>query len=154
MEASVPTVNRHKAGDQTVDSLEEYMNGYSQTHTKRECDRHFHELEIRPAKRTYTFRKKGLKLVARPGDKVSYTKKNKIKGNTKHKIVIAESVRHDEEGGRVVYGKVKNFRAVYCRPIGSGCLQYIGSEKLEKVLADAKKTNNDKQKARAKRPIG
>lgn len=130
-------VSRHKAEDQTEDSLEEYMAKYTETHTKLECGRHFHGLEIRPARRTYTFRKKGLKLVARPGDKVSYTKKNKTYGNLKHKIVIAESVKSDDEGGHVEYADGKKFKSIYCKPVGSGCVQYIGSEKLSKVLADA-----------------
>lgn len=141
-------VGRHKAEDQTQDSLEEYMTKFAETHTKLECDRHFHELETRPAKRTYTFRKKRLKLVARPGDKVSYTKKNKTYGNTKHKIVIAESVRHDDEGGHVEYANGKSFKSIYCKPIGSGCVQYIGSEKLNKVIADAKKQQAKNKKKR------
>ena len=124
------------------------MTNFAETHTKLECDRHFHELEIRPARRTYTFRKKGLKLVARPGDKVAYTKKNKTYGNTKHKIVIAEKVRHDDEGGYVEYANGKSFKSIYCKPVGSGCVQYIGSEKLNKIIADAKKQQAKNNKKR------
>lgn len=130
--------NRHKAEDQTNDSLEEYMAKYAETHRKLECDRHFHELEIRPARRTYTYHKDGLRVVAHPGDLVSYTKKNKVKGNTKHKIVVAESVRADAEGGHVEYGGGKSFKSIYCKPVGSGCVQYIGTEMLTSVLAKAK----------------
>ena len=132
-------VNRHKAMDQTKDSLEEYMAKYAKTHTEKECQRHFHELKVRPAKRIYTFHKQGLKLVAHPGDIVSYTKKNKIRGNTKHKIVVAEEVRHDNEGGHVGYNSTKSFKSIYCKPIGSGCVQYIGHEKLKAVLANTTK---------------
>lgn len=139
-------VGRHKAEDQKEDSLEEYMASYAGCHSDVECARHFHELEIRPAKRTYTFRKKGLKLAARPGDLVSYTKKNKIKGNTKHKIVVAESVKYDPEGGHVCYAGSKSFKGIYCIPVGSGCVQYTGSEALDKVIADAKKQDNRRKK--------
>lgn len=144
-------INRHKAEDQTEDSLEEYMSRYAELHTKSECARHFHELDIKPAKRAYTFRKKGLKLIARPGDKISYTKKNKTRGNTKHKIVIAENVTCDAEGGHIRYANSKNFKSIYCKPIESGCIQYIGSEKLNKVIADAKKKylNGKKRKNNA-----
>jgi len=141
-------VNRHKATDQTEDSLEEYMAKYAETHTEKECRRHFHELEVRPAKRVYTFHNKGLKLVAHPGDIVSYTKKNKIRGNTKHKIVVAEEVRHDDEGGHVGYNDTKSFKSIYCKPIGSGSVQYVGHEKLNTVLANAAK---EQAKALAKK---
>ena len=124
------------------------MAKYAETHSKLECDRHFHELEIRPARRTYTYHKDGLRVVAHPGDLVSYTKKNKVKGNTKHKIVVAESVRADAEGGHVEYGGGKSFKSIYCKPVGSGCVQYIGTEMLTSVLAKAKTVQELAEKKR------
>ena len=57
-----------------------------------------------------------------------------------------------------VHNEISNtdekFSCIYCKPVGSGCIQYIGSEKLIKVIADAKtqqikknKGNKNKKKA-------
>ena len=39
---------------------EEYMSSYTKNHTKLECDEHFHELKIKPAKRIYTYHKENI----------------------------------------------------------------------------------------------
>lgn len=143
--------NRHKAEDQTKDSFEEYMEKYAETHTEKECEQHRHEVEVRPARRTYTYHKQGLRVIAHPGDLVSYTKKNKIKGNTKHGIVVAESVRADDEGGHVDYAGGKSYKSIYCRPVGSGSVQYTDTEKLESVLKKAKKEQELAAKKRAEK---
>ena len=91
-------VNRHKAMDQKTDSLEEYMAKYADTHTKKQCARHFHELTISPAKRIYTFHKyKGTRTSFHVGDTILYRKKNKIKGNTKQRIFTAVGIQVKEE---------------------------------------------------------
>ena len=132
-------VNRHKAMDQQADSLEEYMSKYAETHTQLECDQHFHELEIRPAQRVYTYHKTGGKAKAHPGDLVSYTKYNKTSKKTKHFVVIAESARCDDEGGHIEYANGKSFKSIYCKPIGSGCLQYTDSKNTKQVVIEAER---------------
>lgn len=139
-------VNRHKAMDQKADSLEEYMAHFAETHDKEVCDKRFHELEVRPAKRVYTYHKAGLRVKAHPGDVVSYMKVNKTYGNTKHSVVIAVSARADSEGGHIEYADGKSFKSIYCTPIGSGALQYIGAKTLDKVIEDAIKEEQKYQK--------
>jgi hypothetical protein len=65
---------------------------YAETHSKKECDRHCHELVIKPAKRTYTYHKYGIISPIHAGDTVKYEKKNKIKGNTKKEIFVATNI--------------------------------------------------------------
>ena len=135
--------NRHKATNQKDDSLEEYMSKYARIHTEAECRRHIHELEITPAKRTYTYHKNNIRSVAHAGDIIRYEKKNKIRGNTKNMIFVATSVEMCGEG-HIKYGNGSQSRKIkFCRPIGSGCLQCIGiestAEYLDKAEAEALK---------------
>lgn len=132
-------VNRHKAMDQKTDSLEEYMAKYAEAHIKLECDQHFHELEIRPAKRVYTYHKLNDKAKTHPGDIVEYTKYNKTTKKKKHYIVVCESARCDDEGGHIEYADGKSFKSIYCKPIGSGCLQYTGSKDTRIVVIEAER---------------
>lgn len=132
--------NRHKAENQKKDSLEEYMTKYAETHTEKECRQHMHEIEIIPAKRTYTYHKgKGIVAPAHPGDAIRYEKKNKIKGNTKHMTFVATSVdmcgeRDGDGGGHIKYGDGNKSRKIkFCRPIGSGCVQCIESESTQDI---------------------
>ena len=134
--------NRHKATEQKDNSLEEYMLIYSKTHTKKECDRHMHELEIIPAKRNYTYHKRfqeGLET-ERPlihvGDIVRYEKVNKTDGKIKKSTFVAreveysqthKKVRHsDKLEGRSMKGKLLKF----CHSIESGATACIGKKEL------------------------
>lgn len=114
-------VNRHKATEQKEPSLEEYMNEYSKTHTKKETDRHFHSLTVKPAKRTYTKHKNNIVSPFKAGDKVSYKRENKVKGNTKQKVFVVESVKQE----KLIYNKTKNFKIKYCKLLQSNSLEYI-----------------------------
>ena len=109
------------------DSLKEYMVGYLEIHSKLESDRHFHSLEIKPAKRTYTFHKKGEVSPIHTGDLVRYEKYNKIKGNTKRGVFVATGIMmstgHVGEGS-----KKKKFK--YCRRIESGSTPYVSIREL------------------------
>ena len=155
--------NRHKATDQKEDSLEEYMEEYAKTHTEKECRRHIHELDIHPAKRTYTYHKEGLVAPIKPGDVVVYEKKNKVKGNTKREVFVATGVEYTEvvrsrkgvkwteREWKVSFGDGnKTRKAKFCRPVGSGCLQCIETVPtaayLEKVQSNAVKFKQKKKK--------
>lgn len=116
-------INRHKAFNQKEDSLEEYLNSYRETHTKKETNRHFHQLIVRPVKRTYTFHKKGIVPKFKCGDKVIYIKHNKVKGNTKRKVFIVEGVNISAE--KLIYQKTKGFKMKFCKILESKSLQYI-----------------------------
>ena len=140
-------VNRHKAMDQKADSLEEHMTKYAESHDKTECDRHFHKLEIRPAKRVYTYHKTGLRVTAHPGDLVSYTKVNKTYGNTKHNVVVAVSARADSEGGHIEYADGKSFKSIYCKPIGSGSVQYVDVKPIDTIIDEIEKSDLAKNAA-------
>ena len=65
---------------------------YAEKHSEKECNQLMHRLVIKPARRTYTYRKEGLVAPLHPGDLVSYEKVNKIKGNTKTLVFPAVSV--------------------------------------------------------------
>ena len=121
----VVATNRHKAMEQKAPSLEEYMVEYAKTHTELECKQHFHQLEICPAKRTYTYHKTGKVGFAHPGDKIKYCKINKIKGNTKSFIFIADSVNVSRN---VICSGTGNRRAKYCKVIEAGCIPYVAKE--------------------------
>jgi hypothetical protein len=116
--------NRHKATEQTEDSLEEYLVKYADAHTEAELAMHMHELSIKPAARVYTFHKEWKIPPIHPGDTVKYEKKNKVKGNTKIATFVATSVRMDEE--KVEHG-TKTKRLKYCRRIKSGCTPCINA---------------------------
>ena len=114
-------INRHKAFNQKEDSFEEYINKYLLTHSQKELDKHIHELIIKPAKRTYTRHKQRIVSFFKCGDKVLYKKKNKIKGNTKQKVFIVESVKQE----KLEYNKTKNVKIKYCKLLKSNSLEYI-----------------------------
>lgn len=67
--------NRHKAMEQKEDSLEEYMYKYAKDHTPTECARRLHEINIKPAKREYTFHRDGKISPFHVGDTIKYEKK-------------------------------------------------------------------------------
>lgn len=160
-------VNRHKAIEQNakdadtgkkknVDSLEEYMAKYAEKHDEKQCARHFHELEIRPARRVYTAQKHGIRNSYHPGDVVMYEKTNKtpvtvndydkkghIIGSHKecksYKIAfVVGSV--DMSSGKLYYtdirtGKSKAPNMKFCRFLEGGCLHPVKIEKTDDHIA-------------------
>lgn len=162
LDGKVVAYNRHKATDQKEDSLEEFMTQYAKTHTEKECNQLMHKLVIKPAKRTYTYRKEGLVASLRPGDLVEYRKVNKIKGDTKTFVFPAVSVEYSEvlrskKGSKwterewkvgVDDNKVR--KAKFCRYLSGGCLQTVGIENtkayLAKVAAETAKLEAKKNK--------
>ena len=122
-------INRNKATDQKENSLKEYMEQYAQTHNEKECKQHFHLLEIKPAKRTYTYHKKRTISPIHIGDIVKYEKCNKIKGNVKHLVFIATGLNISENK---VCHNTKNKKLNYCKRLESGCIPII--EKLSLTI--------------------
>lgn len=108
-------INRHKAETQNADSLEEFRNSYGEDAVSR--------LTVKPAKRIYTFHKADVIAPIHAGDIVRYEKHNKIKGNTKITVFVADSVRIGEQ--KVSHDGTKSKKLKYCRRIHSGCLQYV-----------------------------
>lgn len=127
--------NRHKATDQKEDSLEDFLNNYS----KKDIQKLMHEIEILPAKRTYTYHKKGLIAPCHAGDIIKYEKYNKIKGNTKSMIFPAASAEFTEvvrtlkksmqikREWKIRIDNMHIRKAKFCKPIASGNLQTTGS---------------------------
>lgn len=119
--------NRHKAMDQKEDSLEEYMAKYTETHSKKECDKHFHELTIKPAKRTYTYHKYGTISPIHVGDTVKYEKKNKIKENIKKEIFVATNLSISES--KIIGNNFKK-KLKYCKTIKAGNIPFINKKQI------------------------
>ena len=116
-------VNRNKSFEQKEDSLFEYMQNYSKTHSKLECDKHFHELIIKPAKRIYTFHKNGIVPKFKCGDKFKYEKHNKIKGNIKTGVFVCEGIKINENKLRHNNTKSKDIK--YCKLLNHDSLQFV-----------------------------
>lgn len=164
-------VNRHKAIEQNqtdkdtgekknVDSLEEYMAEYAKTHSKKECARHFHELEVRPARRVYTAQKKKNRNFYHPGDVVMYEKTNKtpvtVKDYDKYGTVIGTHKEYrsyrtafvagsiDMSSGKIYYtdtrtGKGKAPNMKFCRFLKGGCLHPVRMESTDRHIAKLNK---------------
>lgn len=115
--------NRHKATEQKSPSLEEYMSKYAETHSPKECDRHFHQLEICPAKRTYTFHKHNVVPKFKCGDIVKYYKKNKINGKIKSFVFLTQGIKQSEE--KVEYNDTKSVKMKFCNLLQSNSLEFI-----------------------------
>lgn len=116
-------INKHKAEGQTSDSLEEYVNKYISLHGEIETQKHLTELIVKPAKRTYTFHKTKQVPPIRVGDVAKYEKYNKVKGNIKIKVFIADRLNMFE--GKICHNNTKKKKLKFCKRIQSGCLQYI-----------------------------
>lgn len=116
-------INRNKAFNQKEDSLTEYKNKYLETHSQEELEKHLFKLAVKPVKRTYTIHKEGKKSKFKVGDKIKYIKKNKIKGNTKQKVFVAEGL--DNSNNKIRYNKTKNCDFKYCSIIESNSLVFI-----------------------------
>lgn len=119
-QGKVVATNRHKAMEQKEDSLEEYLNKYRETHTEKETKRHFKELEVRPAQRQYTYHREKINPKIHVGDKVLYEKHTKKA--VRKEVFIAENLNITRNQ---VCCKGKGKYLKYCRPIESGCLQYV-----------------------------
>ena len=119
--------NRHKAMEQKEPSLEEYMSQYAEMHSPKECNRHFHQLEICPAKRTYTFHKNNKVAPAHPGDKIKYQKTNKINGKTKNSIFICTSI---DVSQNKICNNEGNRKFKYCKVIEAGCIPYVDTKQF------------------------
>ena len=115
--------NRNKAIEQKEPSLKEYKETYLTTHSFKEWDKHFHELEIKPAKRTYTFHKDGLIAKFKCGDIVKYYKKNKINKQEKSFVFIAQCVKQKEEIIR--YNETKSAKMKFCTRLQSNSLEFV-----------------------------
>lgn len=116
-------VGRHKGFEQKEDSLEEYMDDFAKTHTKLECDRHFHSLTVKPAKRTYTFHKNKIVPSFKCGDKIKYEKHNKVKGNTKTDTFICTDL--DIKNNKIRHNVSKSKDMKYCKILNHNCIQFI-----------------------------
>ena len=55
--------------------------------------------------------------------RIKYVKKNKIKGNIKQKIFIAEGIKNSEQ--KVCYNNTKNCDFKYCNILESNSLVFI-----------------------------
>ncbi|MEE0929922.1 MAG: RRXRR domain-containing protein [Acutalibacteraceae bacterium] len=114
-------INRHKAIEQKEPSLEEYMSEYRKTHTEKETNQHFHDLEVKSAKRTYTFHKTGVIAKFKCGDVVKYIKKRKNK--TIQKVFIVTGVK---QSTRLCYDNyTKEANAKYCALLQGKSLVFV-----------------------------
>ena len=146
LDGKLVAMNRHKATDQKENSLEEFMAAYAETHSEKGCNQMMHKLVIKPAKRTYTYRKEGLVAPIRPGDLVEYRKVNKVKGNTKTAVFPAVSVEYaevvrskagskwTEREWKVGVNENKVRKAKFCRYLHGGCLQTVDAIATAKYL--------------------
>lgn len=116
-------INRHKAMTQQENSLEEYLSKYAETHSKKETAKHFHELTVSPAKRTYTYHQNNVVLNFKCGDKVLYYKKRKSDDKEKRKIFVVEKVVANQN--RLFYDKTKAANMKFCHVLESKSLVYI-----------------------------
>ena len=124
-------VNRHKATDQKDDSLEEFLAKYRETHSEKEVQQMMHRIDIRPAKRTYTYHKDGRICQFHIGDLIRYEKKNKIKGNTKLDTFVCTGVRFgrtDKE--QKLSNDTKEKLMKFCSVLKSGSTPYVGFRML------------------------
>ena len=150
--------NRHKAMNQKSDSLEEYLTEYRKAHSEKDVQRLMHELEIKPAKRVYTYRKSDAVAPVHAGDMVQYRKVNKIKGNTKTEIFPVVSVEFTEvkktTNGvqtkeriwKVGIDDNKTRKGKFCTKIASGCIQVIGVEDTDEYLKQVAEEEKKRKK--------
>jgi hypothetical protein len=127
LDGKLVAINRHKATDQKDDSLEEFLTKYRETHTEKEVQQMMHRVDIRPAKRTYTYHKDGRVCKFHIGDLIRYKKKNKIKGNTKLDTFVCTGVRFGKDDSeQTLSNGTKEKKMKFCSVLQSGCTPYIG----------------------------
>lgn len=127
LDGKLVAVNRHKATDQKDGSLEEFLSKYRESHTEKEVQQMMHRIEIRPAKRTYTYHKDGRVCKFHIGDLIRYEKKNKIKGNTKLDTFVCTGVRFGKDDSeQTLSNGTKEKKMKFCSVLCSGCTPYIG----------------------------
>ena len=130
LDGKLVAINRHKATDQKDDSLEEFITKYRKTHSEKEVQQMMHQIDIRPAKRTYTYHKEGYVCRFHIGDLIRYEKKNKIKGNTKLDTFICTGVRFGQDDGeQTLSNGTKEKKMKFCSVLCSGCTPYNGIRK-------------------------
>ena len=124
-------VNRHKATDQKDNSLEEFLAEYRTNHSEKEVQQLMHRIVIKPARRTYTYHKKGVVCPFHVGDTIRYEKYNKIRGNTKTDTFICTGVKSptDYNEARLCDG-TKNKKMKFCHVLKAGCIPCVGFNKL------------------------
>ena len=113
---NVVAVNRHKATCQTEDSLEEFL-------SKQDDKNIVKKLNVKPAKRTYSYRREGVLCTYHVGDIVHFYKKNKI--DAKEYNSYFPVLHIDMNNKSLYYTKTKNRRMKYCKRVKSRAIQYI-----------------------------
>ncbi|MEE0929935.1 MAG: RRXRR domain-containing protein [Acutalibacteraceae bacterium] len=128
LDGKLVAINRHKAIDQKEDSLEEFLTKYRETHTEKEIQQIMHQIDIRPAKRNYTYHKDGRVCKFHVGDLICYEKKTKNKENTKRDTFVCEGLRFtkDENEAKILHNKTKEKKMKFCYVLKSGCIPYVG----------------------------
>ena len=125
LDGKLVATNRHKAFNQKEDSLEEFLNSYSETHSKKELDRLSHSLVVKPATRVYTYHKSNFVSPFKCGDIVKYHKVDKKCIKT-DKVFPIQSVKIRNKSKATVMdtdGKEYNLR--YCSLLNSKSLVFV-----------------------------
>lgn len=131
LDSKLVAVNRHKATDQKDDSLEEFFNKYKETHLDKELQQLMHQIEIRPAKRTYTYHKDGRVCLFHVGDTILYKKKNKIKVNTKTKVFVCTGLKFTANYDNAkLCDNTKSKKMKFCKVLKAGCIANIGCKTI------------------------
>ena len=131
LENKLVAVNRHKATDQKDNSLEEFLSMYRETRTEKEVQQLMHQIVIKPAKRTYTYHKDNRACKFHIGDLIRYSKKNKIKGNTKTDTFICTGVHFGKlDKDQSLANGTKEKKMKFCAVLRAGCTPFTGFRKL------------------------
>lgn len=126
LDGKMVAIHRHKATDQKDDSLEEFLSKYRETHTEKEVQQMMHQIDIRPAKRTYTYHKEGLVCRFHVGDLIRYEKTNKTTSNTKLDTFVCTGVcfgKDDDE--QILRDGTKKKRIKFCSVLRAGCIPHV-----------------------------
>ena len=125
LDGKLVATNRHKAFNQKEDSLEEFLNSYSETHSKKEVGRLSHSLLVKPATRVYTYHKSNFVSPFKCGDIVRYRKVDK-KGIVTDKVFPIQSVKFRSKSNPTVVGiDGKEYNLRYCSLLNSSSLVFI-----------------------------
>lgn len=125
LDGKLVATNRHKAFNQKEDSLEEFLNSYSETHSKKEVDRLSHSLVVKPATRVYTYHKSNFVSPFKCGDIVSYHKETK-NGIVTDKVFPIQSVKFRSKSNSTVVGiDGKEYNLRYCSLLESSSIVFV-----------------------------